>query len=282
MAENFNEMNNELNRLARLDFTFLDKIINFKKIKKDAIAEMMNVNEKQYHIPFNLSNCSIREFFKFTKFNFYYEDMFITLSLELPVYRATNLFTLFEKPIIYKDRPFLLNTTKKYVYFTNGNPIFIDDEHITKYCFYSNNMNFCEILMNTSMCEAETFYMNLKSEKCLKKLPIKNAITKINADLYVTVLTPIVLQIDCGQGIYMIKLDKHSKLTNDKNCTVNTTQFSFNPNISPQKKYDIYFLEFQDVSSFDASTIYLWEFYFSIVYVTLTIIIYIETCCTGM
>lgn len=90
MANSFNEMNSELNRLARLDYTSLDKIINSKQIRKDAIAEMMNVNEKQYHIPFNLSNCSIREFYKYTKFNFHYEDMFITLSLEIPVYRAVN------------------------------------------------------------------------------------------------------------------------------------------------------------------------------------------------
>lgn len=124
--------------------------------------------------------------------------------------------------------------------------------------------------------------MNLKSEKCLRKLPIKNIITKISTDLYVTILTPIVLQIDCGQGIYMVKLDKHSKLSNKKNCTINTTQFSLNPNIPPQKKYDMYFLDFQDVSSLDASTIYLWEFYFSIIYVTLTIITYIATLCTGI
>lgn len=51
MANSFNEMNAELNGLARLDFTSLDKIINFKQIKTDAIAEMMNVNNKQYYIP---------------------------------------------------------------------------------------------------------------------------------------------------------------------------------------------------------------------------------------
>lgn len=282
MANNFNEMNKELNRLARLDFTSLDKIINFKQIKTDAIAEMMNINEGQYYIPFNLSKSSIREFFKYTKFNFYHDDIFITLSLQIPNYKAINLFTFFEKPIIYKNRPFLLNTTKKYVYFTNGNPIFVDDEYIFKNCFYTDRKNFCEMSTDFSICEAETFYMNLKSEKCLKKLPIKNVITKINTDLYVTIITPIVLEIDCGQGNYKIKLNKHLKLTNEKNCTINTTQFFMNPKIETQKKYDMYFLDFQDVSSFDASTIYLWEFYFTLVYVILTIIIYIATICTGI
>lgn len=283
MAQNFNTMSANLNKLARLDTSSLDEIVSFRQILHDAERIINELNRNQYSVAFNFSSNSISDFFKYTKFNYYHDSFSITLAFSIPIYKNVTLFEVFKKPFIQDNIPFLLRSDKKFAYFLAGKTIFLNDNYFLKHCYSKNGKDFCSIPLEHFPCEFKALNLEKIPKECLVRLSRKNMITRIGNDLYISPFKPIIFSVDCEFGKHMIRIDKHSKITNEMECNLNSTYFSYNPKNFTESNYDLFVLdpanEYEQL--FDITTLTFWEFYLTLCYVILVIITYFTTFIMG-
>lgn len=143
-----------------------------------------------------------------------------------------------------------MKTVAEYAIFSNGKPMFFPDREFTQSCFYAVGSVFCEKPDFNTICEDNIFNsMDLKLE-CLEKMDVKNTVTKIDSDLYFMIFTPIIIDVICDFGKYAIRLSEHAKIVNNVVCSLNSSNFRYNPNNTTMGLYSIFFLD-NDIS--------LWE-----------------------
>lgn len=116
LAHYFNIMNNELNKLSKLNTTSIEEILSLGEISTEIQEYLKSSNV--HVLPFSLTQGYTEEFFKYTKFDYYYENYTVILEFEIPIYRRTNLYSVFVKPIIKRNTPYLLHTDIKYATFS--------------------------------------------------------------------------------------------------------------------------------------------------------------------
>lgn len=115
MAQNFNQMNSDLNKLARLDITSLDDTISLKSIASDIENMIALMDKNLYVLSLDMNNFE-SDLFKFAKFNFYQDNYSITLAFSFPIYKNITLFDFYKKPIVKNNKNYLLNTS--YVFYS--------------------------------------------------------------------------------------------------------------------------------------------------------------------
>lgn len=84
LAHYFNIMNNELNKLSRLNTTTIEEILSLNEISTEIQNYLKNSNV--HVLPFSLKQDYTEEFFKYTKFDYYYENYTVILEFEIPIY----------------------------------------------------------------------------------------------------------------------------------------------------------------------------------------------------
>lgn len=282
MARNFNKLNRELNRLAKLDFSNLNTSINYDIIITDIKNTVAKFDKKQHSYAIDTSKETWNEINKYVKINFYRDEIYVILTIQIPIFESILLHELYKKPIILNDVPYLLNSNKKYGFFLKNRVTFLNEDYLIKDCLFVHEEYYCTEPKYNSPCETEIFFYG-RNQTCLTRLPKKNLITRINTILYVSVFKPMIFTIDCDIGKHMIRLDEHSKITNDLKCTVNTSQFSYNPKILLEDKYNLFVIEHNtNTELFDMTPLNLMEFYLTLSYVIIIVIIYIITICTSI
>lgn len=277
MIRNFNKMNGDLNKLARLDFSNLNSTVTYNTIIEDIKNTIARFGIDQHIYPIEMPQGKWEQIQKYAKFNFFKRDSYVTITIQIPIYELITYFEMFKKPIIIKNDPYILISNKKYSYYFNNTAYFVKENYLNKDCLYINEEYYCELPQYDSYCE-KTMFFQKNDNRCVAPLPKKNIITRIKKKLYVSVLEPVVLMIDCKTASYMIRIDKHSKITNEMGCSINTTQFSYDPRKKLEDNFDLFILDYNtNVDLFNVTTLNLIEFYLTLGYITLILIIYIFT-----
>lgn len=157
----------------------------------------------------------------------------------------------------------------------------MNDDYFLENCFYKNNKSFCTLPKEYYKCELGALNFGEIPKNCLTQLPSKSTITKIGNDLYINPFEPIIFTVNCGYGEHMIRIDKPSKITNDMECLINSTDFLFNPGNNSNNKYELYILDPSNSYKqfFNPKEVDLWEFYLTISYIILITITYTITLC---
>lgn len=284
MAQNFNNMNSNLNKLSRLDYTSLDEILSFNKIISDVENLVVSLDKDQYTFAFNLSRDSMTDFFRSIKFNFYHDNFMITLAFNIPFYKRVTLYEIYKKPIVKKNDQYILKSDKQFAYFLAGKPLFLNENYFLEFCFSKHGKNLCSIPQGNYPCELGALNFEESPTNCLMKLPRKNVLTKIGNDLYVSPLKPLIFTVDCGYGKYLIQIEKHSKITNDMECLINSTNFLYNPKNKSNSMYELFIVEFPNENEqfyhFQKKVTSL-EFYLTLIYILLVVFTYLATICVG-
>lgn len=277
-----NIMNNELNQLSNLNTTSIDEIISLNDVASE--IEDFVKNSNVYMLPFSLNSLA-ENFFKHTKFNFYYENYMVILEFAIPIYRRANLFKIFVKPIIKRNVPYLIHTDIKYAVFYLNRPIFYTNDSFSSYCFHKMNELYCKRPKDEEQyaCEKQMFSLNVR-KRCLTRITRSNIITKINDTFYCSVFDPMILRINCNENEYLIRISNHSRILNENNCFINTSFFEFDP----KKSVENYKMIISNTTNmyesmfFEMKTIGFWDFYFTLCYLFALALTYIITVFVGI
>lgn len=107
----FSLLNLNLNRILKSNTSTIHEVIN----PKELLIELEKfLKEKNRGVSFPLKSEKIIEFYDITQVKLYYKNYKVTLGFEIPVYRRTNLFNVFTKPILKNDIPQILDTKTKF------------------------------------------------------------------------------------------------------------------------------------------------------------------------
>lgn len=282
----FNKMNNELNKLSNSNTTSIEEVLSLNDIANE--IDNFLKSSSVYVLPFNLISNHVfdtEEFFKQTNFNFYYENYIVTLEFEIPIFRRSNLFSVYMKPIIRKNTPYLMHTDIKYAAFSSNRPIFYTNNSFANYCFYKLNTFYCKRPNDEDQYACETQMFSSKIRKtCLERLPRKNMITQIQDTLYCNVFESMILRVNCNDIEYLLRVSNHSKITNKFNCFINNSFYEYNPE-NQSNKYEIFSSNTTGMYEsifFETKIINFWDLYLTISYLALLALTYIITILVGI
>lgn len=262
MANTFNKLNFELNKLAKLDISSLDEIISLNDIAIE-LSRMVKEFNGEFRLSFSLAYELAKEIFKYVDFKFYQEDYLITLSFKIPFYKKLTMFNVFKKPVVLDSKQYFLKNIGEYAIFEGGIPSFISEKEFSQDCFYTIGNIFCGGHNINSHCENEVANSANLPLECLEKMDNTNVLTKIDTDLYFTIFEPIIINVACNSGKYSIKLDYHAKIVNSMECSLNASNFHYDTNSSTFSTYDMFFLKNSD-SVWEINQLDLFDFLFII------------------
>lgn len=237
LTKSFARMNQELNNLARLNTTEIDKIVLPEKTV-DIINSML---EDKYSLPYTLNYTNAKEFLRHSEFDFFSENDQITLAFKIPMYTKTLLYKIYPKPILKKDTPHILLSNEKYAIFINQIPIFYNKNNFYELCYVRANTHYCAKPVGSWKCEREMTNSTKYRKSCLEKLPKQNIITRIKDTIFLTIVKPIQILVDCKSSKYLIITRNNSMLTIEQNCQLNSSSYVYNPN-EQNNLYDLHIL----------------------------------------
>lgn len=231
-------MNQGLNELSKLNKTTIVEVINEFNIIQDMTNLLVSqVSDKEF-LPFVMTEKLPANFYDFVKVNYYYDKYQVSIIFSIPFYRNVMLLEVFPKPFIARYSPYILNTEMKYAFILGNESFFYTKSQLNESCFENMGNKYCTKIYNQAYCE-KNLVANVESEiECFTRLPRKNMITQIGDTIFFTVFKPMIVQFNCFNGQYLVQMTSHSKLTNNFDCTINTTDFHYIPN--SLKKYDIH------------------------------------------
>lgn len=265
LSKQFIEMNTHLNLIAtKMNTTSLEQIID-KSLFIKTIYDMIDEN---LELPFIINENTTIDFFNNIKIEFFQSENSITIKFEIPLYIHTQFFRVYVKPIMKKKGPLIAKTNVTHAAFTLDTLMFWNSTEFRNLCYVRGELNknfgetfFCEKTISDYQCEYDLFRTNKRDKNCLEKISKRNIITRIHNKFYITVYHPMVLQIICGEYEYFMQIIDDSFLVNDKNCFINSSFYSFNPNnlsnmevyelkvSNKVKLYDFNFWEDEDLDS---------------------------------
>lgn len=254
MSDNLKKLNYELNKLSNLDITSINRIIDpIDMIRK--ISQIMRKHKNIFYFPFSLIYNNFEEILKYLNFKYYHKDGIITLSFQIPFYKKEILHHVLRKPMMINNMTYFLKDIGEYVIFAEEKTMFYSLAEYEAAHFVSKGQDFCERMEFNSLCENELINSQAFSPKCLKRMNKTNVVTKIDLDLYFMVFTPLIIDVSCETNKFKIRLETHTKITNNIACSMNSSTFVYDPKNS--STYDIYFLEDENSTwHFDEANIY--------------------------
>lgn len=263
ISSNFTLINRELNKLADLDVSSIDKIVTFRQLA-GFIGNMTGELEMSYLLPFSLQNMTDKVF-NYVEFNFFQMDYKVTLSFRIPLYRTQNVFHVVKKPIIYNDNQFILHSIRDLAIFNGTKPVFFSTETLDKKCT-KNRGYFCDNLKEHNECENNVLTDQPLHTDCLSKIDRINSIKRVKNDFYFIVFTPILISVQCesltGTFQYIVRFNTHILIRGNTHCSLNTTDFLYDPHIA-QTEFELHFpsedLSFEE-SKIQDQTILIIEF----------------------
>lgn len=189
---------------------------------KTKINKQLGPNLTLPNITSTLQNKFIRAY---TNFN----NTHLTLSIHLPVIRKSshNISEIIPLPIQENNTTFILDMPTT-TYFKNGSRIqlFPDDKTKKSLCKTQNKKTICNTLLedyavNATIC-LNNLLKNNSDEGCVyKKIAYKNYFIQISdQQLYIHLIHPIKLVMDCKTGVYAINMIESSKVWIPSGCAV--------------------------------------------------------------
>lgn len=266
LSKQFIEMNQYLNSIAvDLNTTSLDQIID-KQLLIKTIYDMVDEN---LELPFIINENTTLDFFNNIKLEFFQSENTMSILFEIPLYMHTQFHRVFAKPILKKKGPLIPKTNVTHAALTLDTLMFWNLTEFQNLCYVRGETNknfgetfFCEKTISNYQCEYDLVKTNRRDRNCLEKISKRNIITRIYNKFFITVYHPMVLQIICNDYEYFIQIIDDSFLINDKNCFINSSFYSYNPNdnLDTSKIYEmkisnkvkLYDFNFWDNNDFDS------------------------------
>lgn len=227
IMRNFREMNEILNNLTKLDLSALETIISNEHLLMDIKSLLRGLLKNNAIFPFDFSINFKRNFLKYTKFTFGYDNFTVTLMFTIPIYKSANVYKMYPKPIVQHSTPRILQTQQKYVVSLNNRYIFFDEITYETNCILLSNMRFCTEPDAEHACEIDVLNKIYSNFNCFKELPTENIIAQIEEETHFTIFTPMIIHITCKNTNFSLRLVKNLKIINDDMCSINTTFFEF-------------------------------------------------------
>lgn len=226
-------MNYNLNQISQNNLTVLDEFIASDIIINEA-EKLLNKPPKR-ETNFKLQLGHLNDLLSNSTFKYYFNDYKITLAIGIPVYKRTNLYHVYARPILNNGIPYILKTKTMYTIFNDTTPMFYTKQNFNINCDMKQDIYFCKNKQtNSDTCIEDIFYRK-NLEKCLTKLPKQNIITKINDSFHFTVVYPMILKTKCNENEFYIKLINNTKIINNE-CYLENSFFEYNP----YKSYENY------------------------------------------
>lgn len=220
---NVNKLLNELyggNKFALMEF------IDFESLMHDVYSALEHTNN--LCTPFTRSDFA-REFFKYTRMYFFYNDHSISITLEIPLFKQITLFNFKPKPFRRNSEIVILNSSQKYLMVAHGKHAFFSEQTIKEYCYITQNRTFCYQPFDSWTCELNQMLMRKNVDECYVPLHNKNIITQFGRDTYFTISHPLEISIGCNGENYKKFVIKDSRIRNNS-CAIKTPFFSYMPN----------------------------------------------------
>lgn len=233
ISNNFNTMNNELNKLANSNTNSIENVLSLTDISLEINNILIDLGNN-YTLPFSLSYEFKKNFFNFSKFKFFVHEYIVTLAFEFPLYKHNTLYNVYKKPIIYNSEPYILRNIGNFSIIENNVHKFFKSDPLQHNCNQIINKYFCEKPMLNTFCNTSD-----DSSKCLARLPKRNIITNVNKKFFITIFQPVLIQVTCNTGSFVIRLESHARIINNMNCIMNSTFFRFDPKNPENENYSI-------------------------------------------
>lgn len=238
------EINEQLDKLAHLNFESLNYFISPERIQSDVLQMMVKLTNGSV-TPFN-QDSFFSEFWKFVNSKFYYQNDTISIEFEIPIFdcQSFDVFTVNVKPIIWENKAYLFDTEIRYAIIDVPNAILFTMNDFKNNCFMSSHSIYCKSFEPlTNKCYNKLVQSNtvVFDEDCFIRLKDQNMITQIDKQLYFTVFSPIDLLISRQSLQYMTRIEHSVKIIENIGYNITTSFFHFSPN--DQSKYEIFFDE---------------------------------------
>lgn len=151
---------------------------------------------------------------------------------EIPVYKSVQIYRMYVKPIVYQSIALILQTQEKYIVLLNNKYIFFDEISYNTNCFIAKQSRFCVKSEKENTCEIDVLSKIYSDSKCFRKLSHRNTITKIEEETYFTIFSPLIIQIQCGNTNFSIRMTKNLKIINKNHCSINATFFQYTKDLN--------------------------------------------------
>lgn len=257
--------NRILNGMARGNISIILDIFNEDFILSDLRRNLMNysqVSHEPFH-PFDTSDYFPSNFFDFVDIKYHYENYQVSVLLSLPLYKSFMLYKIFPKPLASKYATYIINTHMKYVFMYGNETEFFTGENFSRNCFVFNDKRFCKRVRNIAICEDRALNRLEPGYECLKRLPRKNMITQIGRNTYFAIHSPMMIQINCSRGKFLIQMTDNTRIIDNYECSLNKSDFVYNPN--HLGFYKIYMIEEENLTFFKYDE-YGFEGYFELIW----------------
>lgn len=238
MTEQMQNLNNELIKLDKSDYSTIRNIILIGDLYTDAYWKSDNISATNFTNIIDFTSPSASNFFQKSKLTIKSIKDNIFLSVKIPFLTRSKLHKIYPKPILYHNTPYILSTNTEYSIESSISPNYFSN--LSKHCFFAQNITYCKKPKNQNNCDNQYISQssNNFNENCFTRLPLRNIITQVKNDIYFLIIEPLTVNITCNGSTNSINLFQSSKILNN-NCNINATFFIFDPNSIPA--YGIFF-----------------------------------------
>lgn len=230
ITDTLTSTNKILNSLHNTDLTAISKLMPIKQLMTESKKFIKENAKNNLNHPFDFAFWTPKNFYERTKLSFKHYNNEIYLTLKFPLYKKTILSKITPKPIKFKNHTLILNTNTTYIIQDTMEIIYFNNETISHFCFNLNNIKYCEKppYINDE-CDLKYISYEKKgiNKDCFTEIKNKNIITRFFQDLYFTIKSPMIIDIQCKEIEYSIRLDKPTILEDISNCNVTANKFKY-------------------------------------------------------
>lgn len=152
-------MNYNLNQISQNNITVLDEFIAADIVMNET-EKLINSSPKR-EIDFNLRLGHLKDLLTNSTFKYYFNDYTITLAISIPVYKRTNLYNVYAKPIVKNGIPYILETKTMFTIFNDTKPMFYTEQSFNINCDMKKDIYFCNNKQSNT-CIEDIFYRKTK------------------------------------------------------------------------------------------------------------------------
>lgn len=236
----FNNIVMEIDKLARSDFSTLERTISFSKLKRDVMNLLINYNEEDFSYSFDFSSEFVHEFLSNTEFLLRFDNTTMYLTFILPIYRQFEMSAVFPKPIILNNVSYVLDMEPKFFIQNGSYSIIYNENDWYNLCHSHRGERYCLKPELKNDCDEFITHNNNSNIdlQCLNNIIFENTAIQVDSTIYFSIVFPTPIKIICNDSIFLLTINKPSKLELG-NCSIKTSFFEYGDyfGIIPYKLY---------------------------------------------
>lgn len=248
-------LNEAFNNLKASNFIPISQIIPPKVLIGHAYT---HINKTNFTCPLDFTHWFVNNFYKYAKIDFQVKVAEVSIKIKIPLYAHATLSKIYVKPIIHNNVPYVYNTNTQYLVDSHlGQKYF---SNFAQSCFYAKNKTFCNKPQYKNDCDDKFIVKSTSKfdEKCFDKRQFRNIITEISNDLYILVIDPLSIDINCSGSLQTIQLFQSAKIINN-DCSISTAFYK--PKKNSARNYGVYFSKPTKSSKNSVENVILIQFY---------------------